>query len=408
MFYYISFLRPPPTASSTHTSLLITPQIANDLRTETCPNAHDIYYSWLPSAGLKPQKLTSWNPKNPYPKPVPVPLPSPLVLGKTYTLALSCNGSPVVPLTNVSANPLPFPVLSKPVRFYQGREEIKKQEQIDRIYTLVEKDRIIVSEQTSFDLDKVRNYCARCKFCDAHSEQQKIWDSGIGLSAWLTDLYQDRSEERHQEPLVKKLRDILFAPERVDIIELGTRTLSFVCSATHALPVIGAGTGIVSLVVAALRYRLLRPQNSHHDDLPQDPSPSTIEPGRIIITDLGTRSPISATSHLTNTFRRLGDPSPRREHQEERRAFRHREARGGGARLGPMRRIPSRRCLTHCVGCHSVRSLAFGSWRQLIQVCESEWLMSHTTPLPSPLSSGPYLLSSSQPHLRSIDRHLSF
>lgn len=256
MFYYISFLRPPPTASSTHTSLLITPQIANDLRTETCPNAHDIYYSWLPSAGLKPQKLTSWNPKNPYPKPVPVPLPSPLVLGKTYTLALSCNGSPVVPLTNVSANPLPFPVLSKPVRFYQGREEIKKQEQIDRIYTLVEKDRIIVSEQTSFDLDK------------------KIWDSGIGLSAWLTDLYQDRSEERHQEPLVKKLRDILFAPERVDIIELG------------------AGTGIVSLVVAALRYRLLRPQNSHHDDLPQDPSPSTIEPGRIIITDLDSAIPL--------------------------------------------------------------------------------------------------------------------
>lgn len=61
MFFYISFLRPPPTSCSNAVS--ITPQIANDLRTELMDGVQDIYYSWLSVATgqeTKPMKLTTW------------------------------------------------------------------------------------------------------------------------------------------------------------------------------------------------------------------------------------------------------------------------------------------------------------------------------------------------------------
>lgn len=34
MFYYLSFLRPPPVSSPVNEQLVLTPQVANDLRTE--------------------------------------------------------------------------------------------------------------------------------------------------------------------------------------------------------------------------------------------------------------------------------------------------------------------------------------------------------------------------------------
>ncbi|TFY81984.1 hypothetical protein EWM64_g2029 [Hericium alpestre] len=51
MYYYISFLRPPPLQSPLTAPITITPQVSNDLRTEPYPDPIDIFYAWtLPSA----------------------------------------------------------------------------------------------------------------------------------------------------------------------------------------------------------------------------------------------------------------------------------------------------------------------------------------------------------------------
>jgi hypothetical protein len=256
MFYYISFLRPPPTQSSTNTPLFITPQIANDLRTEVCPNHHDIFYQWLPSPS-RPQKLTSWNPTNPYPKPVPVPPPTNARPGQSYVLALSSSPATSIPLGALNDCPVPFPVLSHPVAMHKGKDQGKKQEKIDRVYTLLENAKLVITEQTSFDLDK------------------KIWDSGIGLSAWITDLAKDypRRPDRHPE-LIQSLRKRLFGAEACNIIELG------------------AGTGIVSLALASLRTLTLKALSPPAGLSESDNETPHRNLGRILTTDLSTAIPL--------------------------------------------------------------------------------------------------------------------
>ena len=185
MFYYISFLRPPPVQASTTPSehILIMPQISNDLRTEYLEDPIDIYYAWSlhaphPTSPLitKPAKLTSWRTSTAY-KEIPVPRPPHLdgqnrwsdSEGPSWRLILSCgttqNNQVVVLGENLNT---PFAVMSMPVNFPRrhgrgNKNTLKgtKQERIARSYTLRPplQDRPIVfdiMEQTSFDLDKVR------------------------------------------------------------------------------------------------------------------------------------------------------------------------------------------------------------------------------------------------------------
>ncbi|KIK90516.1 hypothetical protein PAXRUDRAFT_831636 [Paxillus rubicundulus Ve08.2h10] len=172
MFYYISFLRPPPLQASIAPSepILITPQICNDLRTEYFQNTVDIYYSWSldspkqnSSVITKPVKLTSWRSNNAY-KEISVPRPQNLRDGQSWRLVLSCGMTrkdQVVALDEQNLGSTPFAVVSMPVTFTTQPQKGSKQEQIGRSYfwraSLQETPVIFdIMEQTSFDLDKVR------------------------------------------------------------------------------------------------------------------------------------------------------------------------------------------------------------------------------------------------------------
>ncbi|KAI0280065.1 hypothetical protein BC826DRAFT_879628, partial [Russula brevipes] len=82
MFYYLSFLRTPPHSTLKSSSIVFTPQVSNDLRTEPFPTSVDIFYWWISytpkndvSRLSEPTKLTTWRQENAY-KPVQIP-PSP-------------------------------------------------------------------------------------------------------------------------------------------------------------------------------------------------------------------------------------------------------------------------------------------------------------------------------------------
>jgi len=168
MFYYISFLRPPP-SSSTPGSINFTPQVANDLRTELFPGTQDIYYAWLSStesfedAQVKPRKLMAWSQAVAY-KEISIALPPNARPGQFWRLLLSPSPSirnAFVSLGNVrSTGKEPFPVLSMPIRITPKPEKSPaKQTQIERTYraslTGLGDMRCLLREQTSFDLDKV-------------------------------------------------------------------------------------------------------------------------------------------------------------------------------------------------------------------------------------------------------------
>ena len=193
MFYYLSFLRPPPTQAPPSGTVSITPQIANDLRTEHYDNEQDIFYSWQQiatspgqtSAQTAPGKLTTWRLATAY-REIPVPVPSGVRDGQVWRLALSCDGRATdqlgraVELGSDRLGRVPFPVLSMPIKFSSRmpKGSVAKQEKIERAFTfllptpvpvgegesgvLLENARsspsratIKVTEQTSFDLDKV-------------------------------------------------------------------------------------------------------------------------------------------------------------------------------------------------------------------------------------------------------------
>ncbi|KAF6753061.1 putative methyltransferase-domain-containing protein [Ephemerocybe angulata] len=304
MFFYLSFIRPPPTKAPVNNTLLITPQIANDLRTESCTTDHELFYDWVRvedgadiqtraavharrASAKKPTmtKLTTWKAANAY-KEVPVPLPPSVREGQMYKLVLAAVPiGPVGPNASAPANTLPpstgrilldderlgrwhpLSVSSMPVLFTYQSRGAPKQEEIERTYEFritgadaeasasanltleeistqlkglqleVPKDcapgksrdvRLVIREQTSFDLDK------------------KIWDSGIGMSAWLVQWLNRRfpAPRAAQKGNVAvgeaatRLKDILNSPDAINVLELG------------------AGVGIVALVLAALRSRL--------------------------------------------------------------------------------------------------------------------------------------------------------
>lgn len=238
MFFYISFLRPPATQSSPSGSIAITPQVANDLRTEPFDGAQDIYYSWsladhnraepYPSV-TTPQKLTVWRQSSAY-KEIPVPLPQGLRDGQSYRLVLTAHGQGRPHIINLAAHDLgarPFPVLSMPILFSSRGRTVEKQEQIERVYRVPlqtgENRFLTVREQTSFDLDKVRCdiACPETVHELRRPSLQKIWDSGIGLSSWLVQLAQNPPAVGGEHNLVSRARDALMSPESRKIIELG-------------------------------------------------------------------------------------------------------------------------------------------------------------------------------------------
>ncbi|TFK52015.1 hypothetical protein OE88DRAFT_1602605, partial [Heliocybe sulcata] len=235
MFFYLSFLRPPPVQVPSG-PVSITPQISNDLRTELCEGVQDIFYSWCPVSnaksestypkglsGIRPMKLTTWRSDSAY-KELSVPPPPGIRDGQTWRLMLTAQaqGGPVISLNNERLGSSIFPVLSMPILFSaRSIREKSKQEQIERIYRFsvpsqIEQAVMVIREQTSFDLDK------------------KIWDSGIGLSGWMVDLF---SGQVAPTPLVEEIKTALGDPDACNFVELG------------------AGTGIVSLVLGALRAR---------------------------------------------------------------------------------------------------------------------------------------------------------
>ncbi|KAI6126039.1 putative methyltransferase-domain-containing protein [Pisolithus croceorrhizus] len=258
MFYYLSFLRPPPAqaglAQTEH--ILITPQITNDLRTEYLEDVVDIYYSWslVPDSRhqttpviTRPAKLTSWRTTHAY-KEISVPRPQSLRDGQSWQLILSVGATrkdQVIPLCSDDIGDSPFAVMSMPILFTNRPRKAVKQEEIVRSYLLRAPTQdasppvvFNICEQTSFDLDK------------------KVWDSGIGLSSWLVQLYFGAQVDA--SPALSRVQQALLSRNRRNIIELG------------------AGTGIVAITLGILRSKL-----DTHGEL-----------GRIVTTDLPSALPL--------------------------------------------------------------------------------------------------------------------
>ncbi|TFY50616.1 hypothetical protein EVG20_g11420, partial [Dentipellis fragilis] len=180
----------------------------------------DIFYFWSIPAGplTRPVKLTTWRQANAY-KELTIPPPPRPRDGAQCCLVLTAVASSeasVIGLNDVKAEAAPLPVSSLPITFQARPTGKAKQESIERVFRLMDGEGPLmrIREQTSFDLDK------------------KLWDSGIGLSSWLSRLSANTSTPKH--PLVAELKQVLFEKGDSDIVELG------------------AGTGIVSLVLAAL------------------------------------------------------------------------------------------------------------------------------------------------------------
>ena len=184
MFFYISFLRPPPCQAAPYSNIVIAPQIANDLRTEQFEGSQDIYYLWsqehppqkIPNATrspiitTSPRKLTTWRQATAY-KEIPVPMPPNVREGQHWRLFLT--GTPnaqkalEIDMADGGVGRHPFPVMSVPILFTaRCGKGAQKQEHVERVYRFprAESDDgkrdtlsmdLKITEQTSFDLDKV-------------------------------------------------------------------------------------------------------------------------------------------------------------------------------------------------------------------------------------------------------------
>ncbi|KIK50771.1 hypothetical protein GYMLUDRAFT_252671 [Collybiopsis luxurians FD-317 M1] len=294
MFYYLSFLRPPPLQAVPSSPVIITPQVSNDLRTDAFQDEIDIFYSWIPITSsssakpTKPIKLTKYRPENAYKE---ITVQSPALNRDIAAWRLVLTAEPERFSVNLDSglddklgNTLPFPVISMPINFTKntGKDQgKKKQERIERHYRLGWFDlenggdgkalALRITEQTSFDLDK------------------KVWDSGIGLSSWLVSLAKGdinvQSETSSSASPLASLRYALFGPGSRKIIELG------------------AGTGIVALTIGALRSALVPWPSSSTLENSNEKGAMEVDDGCIFTTDLSSamsllEENISANSHL--------------------------------------------------------------------------------------------------------------
>ena len=181
MFFYLSFLRTPPHSSLQSSTVVFTPQVSNDLRTELFPINIDIYYWWISCAPQndvrlsEPTKLTTWRHENAY-KPLKIQPPSKNAVGAAATidcrLVLSTApivASLVIDLRDSEIGRAPLPVCTLPIRICQSSQRdsrvsdtatttTAKQEAITRCFRLFDGDAsplMWIKETISFDLDKV-------------------------------------------------------------------------------------------------------------------------------------------------------------------------------------------------------------------------------------------------------------
>ena len=201
MFFYFSFLRTPPQSTLQSSSVVFTPQVTNDLRTEPFPTSIDIFYWWISSTPEKvtrlsePAKLTTWRQENAY-KPLQIPPPSKILIGAagaaTTTTGIDCNlvlapasivTSSIIDLRDPEIGRVPLPVCSLPIRISVAPQQQRrrdgaassastkspKQEAITRTFRLFgEGDAtplMQIKETVSFDLDKVTEFLAAISLC---------------------------------------------------------------------------------------------------------------------------------------------------------------------------------------------------------------------------------------------------
>ncbi|KAG8745219.1 hypothetical protein FRC10_008531 [Ceratobasidium sp. 414] len=286
-------------------------QHTTNLSLRLCEHEYDIYFTWEHSDGRlcrgKFAKLTTWRLGGSY-KPLSVVLPAEAQPGDSWRLCLVAvqpgqSPSLALDLSQPAFGQLPFPVTSMPIdiaagstadqaassstspgskhnkRSWQAKHaqskspvakgtaaisaervtQVSKQERIERLYLLppspdsIASRTLRITEQTSFDLDKVSISTYRNSDAAPGSDfnQQKIWDSGVAVSAWLARLLDTRTEsESRPKSAPFSLIDCL----RNRLVQSGLRV-------GRALQIVelGAGTGLVSLVLGALLSALARP-----------------------------------------------------------------------------------------------------------------------------------------------------
>ena len=202
MFFYLSFLRTPPHSSLQSSSVVFTPQVTNDLRTEPFPTSFDIFYWWIsyrdapdsePQNVIRlsePAKLTTWRQENAY-KPLQIPTPSlKNLIGGAAGPGTDCSlvlapapivASSVIDLRDPEIGRAPLPVCSLPIRISTSPQQQRrrgdggaatrtstknsKQEAIIRTFRIfddgpgdVQTPLIRIKETVSFDLDKVTEF----------------------------------------------------------------------------------------------------------------------------------------------------------------------------------------------------------------------------------------------------------
>ena len=199
MFFYFSFLRTPPQSTLQSSSVVFTPQVTNDLRTEPFPTNIDIFYWWISSTPenvtrlSEPAKLTTWRQENAY-KPLQVPPPSKNLIGAAAgATGIDCNlvlapapivTSSIIDLRDFEIGRVPLPVCSLPIRISVAPQQQRrrdgvaasttitkspKQEAITRTFRLFDEGDTTplmqIKETVSFDLDKVTRFLAAISLC---------------------------------------------------------------------------------------------------------------------------------------------------------------------------------------------------------------------------------------------------
>ncbi|EJT46430.1 chromosome organization and biogenesis -related protein [Trichosporon asahii var. asahii CBS 2479] len=211
----------------------------------------EVLYTWHrlhpPSQPLPSQVLTTFEPPMSTYKPISVPLPKGAKVGELWRLGLlapPAQGPSSIPLERLLADPGVLGVWSEGIELLpaaapdpkaakgKGKKgdkgdkgkgkakEAPKQSRITRSWPTAY-GALKVVEQTSFDLDKVS--FGRSSTAD----EQKVWDSGLALSAWL-GRYLSTS---HPHTLARRVLDLIPGNS---ILELGS------------------GTGLVSIALSPL------------------------------------------------------------------------------------------------------------------------------------------------------------
>lgn len=188
MFYYLHLTRPPPEQANSTQPLFITPNIANDLRTEyPSPGAGgiDIFYAWvkcIESTGdakkralgpmTAPQKLVNWT-GNTYKEVQVFPPKDAALQGARWQLLLCTRPAEMrmyvasVDLSAATFGEHVIPILSAPVLFSPRNpkeQNDRKQVRNERVFKLPSPlfgassaSPLRITEYLSYDLDKVRS-----------------------------------------------------------------------------------------------------------------------------------------------------------------------------------------------------------------------------------------------------------